>query len=67
MPVLVCLRGSCSHVTEVGCLKVCETGAEGCHVKWWGLCGRNSAITRRPYLRLNVVGKINAENISMLE
>ena len=31
--VLVCLRSSCDHVTEVGGCEVCETRAEGCHTK----------------------------------
>ena len=31
--VLVCLRNSCYHVIEGGGPKVCETRAEGCHVK----------------------------------
>jgi hypothetical protein len=33
VPVLVCLRSSRNHVIEVGGRKVCETRAEGCHVK----------------------------------
>ena len=44
MPILVCLRSSCIHVTKVGCLKVCETRAEGCHAKLRGLCVCNPAI-----------------------
>ena len=42
--VLVCLSSSWSHVTQVGCLKVWGTGAEGCRVKWRGLCVYNPAI-----------------------
>jgi hypothetical protein len=42
VPVFVCLRTTCNHVTEEG-LKVCETRTEGCHAKWRGLCGCNPA------------------------
>jgi hypothetical protein len=42
VPVYVYLHSSCSHVTEV--CKVCETCAEGCHAKGWGLCGCNPTI-----------------------
>jgi hypothetical protein len=31
VPELLCLRSSCSHVTEVG--TVCDTRAEGCRAK----------------------------------
>ena len=33
VPVLVCLRSSCSHVTEVGGRKVCETRTDDCRAK----------------------------------
>jgi hypothetical protein len=49
VPVFVCLRRSCSHVTEVAGPKACETRFEGCHAKWRGLCGRNPAITVAGY------------------
>ena len=32
-------------MTEVGRLKICETRAEGCHAKLWGLCERTPAVT----------------------
>ena len=35
VPVVVCERSSCNHVTEDR--KVCETRAESCHAKGWGL------------------------------
>ena len=66
MPVLVCLRSSCSHVTEVGGREVSETRAEGCNAKlrWqscythhtrppsWGHTLRNSAYR---YLEVKVI------------
>jgi hypothetical protein len=57
VPVLVCLLSSCSHVTGV-----CETHAEGCHAKWWGLCGCNHAI---PYLVSTTLGSSLASVLSM--
>ena len=33
VPVLVCLRSGCGHVTEVGVAVRFETRAEGCHAK----------------------------------
>ena len=44
VPVLVCLRSGCDHVTELGGREVCETGAESCQAKGQGLGGCNTAI-----------------------
>ena len=41
--VKVCLRSSCNHVTEVVVRYGRETGADGCHASWRGLCGFNPA------------------------
>ena len=41
--VFVCLHSSCNHVTDVEGTKFCETRAESCHAKWWGLCEYNPA------------------------
>ena len=45
VPVLFCLRSSCSHVTEGEDRKVYENRAEGCRAKCRGHCGCNSLIT----------------------
>jgi hypothetical protein len=44
VPEFVCWHSNCDHMTEVEVCKVCETCAESCHAKWWGLCGCNPAI-----------------------
>jgi len=44
VPVLVCLRSRCNHVTEVGRRKVRENRAGNCDAKWRGLCVYNPAI-----------------------
>jgi hypothetical protein len=45
VPLFVCLRSSCSHVTGVGEPYFCENRAEGYHAKCRGLCGCNPTIT----------------------
>jgi len=53
VPVLVCLRSSCSRMTEVRGRKVCETRAECYRSKWRRLRGCNPAI-RHHSIRFHV-------------
>ena len=57
VPVSVCLRSSCSHVTEAGGpWRFVRIGADGFHVKWPGLCGCNPAVPLTRYLYATLDG-----------
>ena len=44
VPESVCLRSTCSHLTEIGFYKDRETRGEGYHAKCQGLCGSNADV-----------------------
>ena len=47
VPVFICLRSSCNHVSEIGDRTFRDTRIETCYAKWRGLCGYNRGQTSK--------------------